>query len=452
MRYNFLSIQIFLKICLIVSIHPIDVAYAQSTIKPQLEVYAVDQKGEKSKNFTILRKILIKSNYIPLLPMVFFDKNSSIIPERYEQDSSSTTSTEDKFALEYFNKSTLSAYYSLLHIIGERLARDSNYNEKIKLVAYNDKTESKDIALERAKSVKLFLKNTYKINEDRIIIDEKSDATSRAKNINRTVKQSDVEFIDAENRRVEIMGNWNITKPLFVKSYDTSYTPPSLFFKMDLGVESEKLSNQMLYGFQVNTSLGNIDTIYTNPFGNGPLKEVVWEIGKNSRPKPIAVPMDFRLDIQLEDGQVYNSEVIQRKVENKNRTKTKDLTKNKNGVFEYNLILFEHGSAELSDTHKRILDIINEEALNVSGKTISIYGFCDTTGNIASNKKLSQQRADSVKMYLLNTLQITASQNTINSQGVGNMDLFNDNYALPESRMYCRTVKILLLKEEDDDE
>ncbi|MDQ5847335.1 MAG: OmpA family protein, partial [Acidobacteriota bacterium] len=62
---------------------------------------------------------------------------------------------------------------------------------------------------------------------------------------------------------------------------------------------------------------------------------------------------------------------------------------------------FRTGSAVLSPDSKTKLDEIATKALNAKGYVLEVSGFADTTGNINTNRALSQRRADAVIRYLV---------------------------------------------------
>jgi OOP family OmpA-OmpF porin len=62
---------------------------------------------------------------------------------------------------------------------------------------------------------------------------------------------------------------------------------------------------------------------------------------------------------------------------------------------------FRTGSAVLSPDSKTKLDEIATKALNAKGYVLEVAGFADTTGNLNTNRALSQRRADAVIRYLV---------------------------------------------------
>lgn len=69
-------------------------------------------------------------------------------------------------------------------------------------------------------------------------------------------------------------------------------------------------------------------------------------------------------------------------------------------VLGENAIRFETGKSTLTQSAKDNLDKLIPVFKEYPDTNISIYGYTDNTGNLQSNKTLSEKRADAVKSYL----------------------------------------------------
>jgi outer membrane protein OmpA-like peptidoglycan-associated protein len=99
------------------------------------------------------------------------------------------------------------------------------------------------------------------------------------------------------------------------------------------------------------------------------------------------------------------------------------------------LITFETNSATLTARSRRSLDVVGQAL--ASGKLapfrFAIEGYADPRGSSAANLKLSQQRAQSVRTYLVDTLHIDPAR--LDAVGKGDRDLMNKaNVDAPENR------------------
>lgn len=107
-------------------------------------------------------------------------------------------------------------------------------------------------------------------------------------------------------------------------------------------------------------------------------------------------------------------------------------------------VLFKtNTSTLLPDAEKRLNDIA--VALKEDKRNIVVYGFTDSTGTDAVNQKLSEDRAASVRSYLVKQ---GVPSERITSEGKGKSDPIADN-ATPEGRANNRRVEIVLKKSDD---
>jgi outer membrane protein OmpA-like peptidoglycan-associated protein len=87
---------------------------------------------------------------------------------------------------------------------------------------------------------------------------------------------------------------------------------------------------------------------------------------------------------------------------------------------------FRVNSAVLSPDAKAQLDSVANKAKAAKGFVIEVSGFTDTTGSIEKNRRLSQQRADSVVRYLVENHQIPLRR-IITPYGYGETNAVADN-------------------------
>lgn len=99
------------------------------------------------------------------------------------------------------------------------------------------------------------------------------------------------------------------------------------------------------------------------------------------------------------------------------------------------LITFDTNSANLSERAKTSLDAVGQALSSdkLSGARFAIEGHADPRGGAAANLKLSQLRAQSVRDYLVNQLQIDAAR--LDAVGKGSQEPMNKaNPQAPENR------------------
>ncbi len=103
-------------------------------------------------------------------------------------------------------------------------------------------------------------------------------------------------------------------------------------------------------------------------------------------------------------------------------------------------IQFETGSAVIKSESYKLLDEILESSVVAEGLKVGVYGHTDNVGGAASNQKLSEDRANSVKSYLLSKGLAAAR---IESKGFGPAKPIADNNSAA-GRAQNRRVQIAL--------
>ncbi|QYF95720.1 OmpA family protein [Massilia sp. PAMC28688] len=95
------------------------------------------------------------------------------------------------------------------------------------------------------------------------------------------------------------------------------------------------------------------------------------------------------------------------------------------------LITFEPNSAALTASSRQSLEVVGQALASekLSPFRFAIEGHADPRGLAANNLKLSQLRAESVRAYLVNTMQIDGAR--LDAIGKGDRELMNK--AVPEA-------------------
>jgi outer membrane protein OmpA-like peptidoglycan-associated protein len=112
-------------------------------------------------------------------------------------------------------------------------------------------------------------------------------------------------------------------------------------------------------------------------------------------------------------------------------------------VQETVVVNFRVNSAVLSPEAMGQLDTLAANALNVRGYVIEVAGHTDSTGSVAKNFQLSQQRAESVVQYLAVTHKIPLRR-FITPMGYGKTEAVADN-TTAAGRAQNRRVEVKLL-------
>jgi outer membrane protein OmpA-like peptidoglycan-associated protein len=364
--------------------------------------------------------------YFPIHPYVFFEKGSQEIPSRYKMLSKSEARNFKESDLEDFMKGDLTSketnidqlmktYYNILNIYGDRM-RD-NPDEELMLRG-SDPEESE--AQASAAVVKKYLVENFGINPDRITIETDPPFTPSGSIYTEEKSQRK---IDDENRRVKfVFSNPKMTKPIEYTIRDESSIDNDMFFTIDRDVTFQSWDI---------TITGEDKTMYFGPY-----------LYKSARINPSEL-MRF-----LETGS-YNAKV---EITDEKGKKTSEnipfkLTKAKELVNAARyLMLFDYNSNDAVNIYKnKITEEIAPAIL--TGALVIVHGHTDDIGTLEGNQKLSQERANEVKMVIDNQLTKENIKAKVRAIGVGQSKVqysFNNRY--PEGRMYNRNIFVEIIK------
>ncbi|HRP03041.1 MAG TPA: OmpA family protein [Candidatus Kapabacteria bacterium] len=354
----------------------------------------------------------------PLMPYIFFDDNSSEIPQRYIVYNTSNDAQNFKYS-SLVGKSTIETYYQMLNIYGKRMA--DNPNEKIILSGYKSnqgkEKKNKAISKQRAEKIRDYFVNVWKIESSRIKI-ESGNLPKKASN--------DKDPLGAEeNRRVEIfVDNWETMKPIQLDDTLRKITPEKIILKPTATADRGIANYQM----KINN---NFATMKDFAGTGSPSGEFVWDFANDPRTPKLKNDLTYYIEVKDKDGSTYATDPKTLKlellsIEEKRKNATKDTIIN-----VYNLILFDFNKSTLDPTNKRITDIIKSEI--PENAIVKVTGYTDMIGKEDYNLKLSTARAKS-------TADALNFKNTTYT-GKGEYELLFDNSS-PEGRYYCRTVVV----------
>ena len=119
---------------------------------------------------------------------------------------------------------------------------------------------------------------------------------------------------------------------------------------------------------------------------------------------------------------------------------TSELTDGSLKVAFPGITAFSHDGASISDEQQSLLNGVVEALDNISYQKLTVVGHSDSSGQLAYNNKLSQQRAEQVRAYLV---QQGLHAERVEAQGRGPAEPVADN-STPEGRAANRRVEVLL--------
>jgi outer membrane protein OmpA-like peptidoglycan-associated protein len=406
----------------------------------KLDMVAYDEAGKEQKLDKIKLEVELTREIYPLLPIIFFEENSKNLPERYNQISSNMG-----FELNDLEPNPIVYNRNTLNIIGQRMSENKGAN--ISISGFIDPTTEQDcnLAYQRAKSIKDYLVNIFKINENRIeIIYNSNDCVP--KDLTRT--QSPEGY--AENRRVEI--NSNMPELLFAVTntkYEEPKTikPPNILFKIyaDNVISNKEfeqnfepypkksnLKYEMLHFWSLNVNQKNNNLFRTE--GHSQYSEIPFEF---SRKNATELQSGVNLEVELKgiDDLGFGNQDVKSILVSKDTLLVE--------VEKLTLTVFKVSQATL-DTRikneiKKFISTLDENS------EIEITGYSDKLGNEIANKNLSAVRAEEVKKYISS---IAPRAKFTKVVGIGSEEFAPGikSYETPEERFISRTVEISIKK------
>ncbi|MBI3258204.1 MAG: OmpA family protein [Ignavibacteriae bacterium] len=387
-----------------------------------IKVVGVDSLRNETSSAGFTVEEFTSNRILPLLPYIFFDDNSSVIPSKYI---SLNNIQAQRYSVKSLAKSeTLEAYYNLLNIVGKRM--QDNPTATLKIIGCNSgigaELSNKTVSTDRAAAVKSYLQDVWKVAESRLDIESRDTPGTPSTPLNEPDKI-------AENRRVELYSsNYEILEPLDLSDTLRVANPPIARFKPAVNAEAG-LKEWVIKASQKNTSTLNFEK---NGQTNLP-SAIDWMMNENRHSIP-SLDNQIEVSFQVRDmsgqSKVFSSSIpvsyISINKKRQERIQDKEINR-------YNLILFEFSKYELKPSDAKIIDIIKKNLQPNS--IISITGYTDRAGDALRNAKLSQNRANEVKEAL------NHPNTTVVGAG-GKIFLYNND--IPEGRFYCRTVDILV--------
>ncbi len=378
--------------------------------------YAIDKSGKKLNKRELIIEEFSQKNLHPLLNYIFFEPNESYIPSRYKLLGESETAQFDYNRFHGF--STLDIYYNILNIVGFRMSRNKEATLTLTGCTAGSKEEKKNkgLSADRAKAIKDYLTNVWKIQESRIKI------YARGLPEQASLPLDDPEKAQ-ENARVEMTSNdYEIFAPLLTVDTLRETDPEIIRFYTTLdhttGFKSTKIKIM-----SDTVPVGELDPI------NSGSEFFDWRIDKELKDSIVR----FMLYVADNNGNTYHTPA---KVIPVNRLTLQKKQSSSMIDVEYDnfsLILFDFARSAVNEANQKISESIKKRIKKES--KIKIYGYTDKTGEDNYNRKLSLNRAnqfrDALRIYDAET------------HGIGEDVLLYDNH-LPEGRFYCRTVQIII--------
>ena len=387
----------------------------------EITAVGVDEFGNEITNPKFKIEEYISSRLDPLLNYVFFDENSSQLPNRYY----TLNNTKDFNVDSLYHETTLDIYYNLLNIVGSRMQQypDANLTVTGCNSDMNSEKGNLELSRNRAEAVKVYLTDAWGIDEKRIITEARNLPTQPS------TPSDNPDKID-ENRRAELSSDdYRILEPVFIEKIERKSNPPIVRFKVDYKSEAG-LKEWEISAYQENAAKDKfVKKGYTEIKG-----QIDWQLEDYQKIIPKHEQnLIYTLSLQDSKG---NQKKISEQTLPIEVISIQEKVKQKIGDYEidkYSLILFSFDEAKIESNHEKIISFIKDRLQ--SDSEVEILGYTDRTGESAHNQALSENRAKATQKAL--------DIEEAFVSGVGEDDLLYTN-DLPEGRFYCRTVQIIV--------
>jgi outer membrane protein OmpA-like peptidoglycan-associated protein len=387
--------------------------------KPEIKI--VEPEKNMIEHFSVqdfkLTETIVTQTY-PLLLYVFFDEKDTKLKNKYKSDKDIAQFSENNLPT-----NTLDIYYNLFDIIGNRMKKYPD--AKLLLTGTSDGREAGTIeerlaiAEKRARTIKEYLVNRWDISPQSISI--------QTRDIPELPTSEAYPEGYEENRRVEINSNTAEILAPVIHSKFLEYTSTQKSIIADINLNDENISSwKVTFKDDHNNEIYKKNG-YGTPEGNIeiPVNQIlIDEAGR-------VISTNSGISTELEVTNSLN------KTESKKQKLDIILSKNQYEVGRLNLIVFDFDKFDISSLNRKlIIDFVKSSISKNS--IVRITGGTDRLGEADYNKKLSVERAKSVRKFLRS---IKPDINIVEVEGKGASELKYNN-DLPEGRFYCRTVMI----------
>lgn len=370
---------------------------------------------------TVTRRSIQATEAHALLPYIFFDQDSAVIPVRYVQ---LTTKTRTGFQMERIPRgNTLGVYYQLLNVIGQRMREDRKAT--VTLTGCTGQFEHGDTVLSRrrAEAVRDYLVHVWRLQPKRITI------APRLLPANPSLSEVDTVEGSRENQRVEISSdNYAILGPVMLP--DTSILQPVGTIRF-LPRTSDTVKNLDSWSLDIRIGDSVVKDAVT---GNGPVPPQIDYTLESRSDLDLRTPVEVSSTLVLHDtayeelAHMSSQPVVIRQEGN-----FEEIHPMVNGHYldRYNLLLFSFDSAGVLDFTQQATSIMRNRI--TASSIVRVIGHTDRIGLPSYNQKLSERRAETAA----GLLGLTPKEVI----GMGEKELLYDN-TFPEGRYYSRTVTV----------
>jgi outer membrane protein OmpA-like peptidoglycan-associated protein len=270
------------------------------------EVVGISADGKETPNPTVRVEEFRSTKHVQLLPYVFFNDNSFVIPMRYKRLTASEHTTFRVASLDKLK--ALDVYYALLNIIGKRMEERPAVVLTVTGCAVNvgvgTEPKAAKLADQRAQAVSDYLQDVWKITAKRIVIQRRTTLDVAANDTS-----NDAATNAADNRRVELSSDdASILAPVEFETTRNMVNPPTLRLGLNAnagpGLKQWELEIAQFEGREVRT-------LQATAGGNTIPPQYTWNIDADERNIPaVSGSMDVRFGITDIDNRNVDAPIL----------------------------------------------------------------------------------------------------------------------------------------------
>ncbi len=405
-------------------VEPVDpVQVAVENVPPRItasiDARALDEEGNTLPAAVVNVTEVYYRLYSPLMPIVYFERGSSLIPQRYVQYGPEGAAS---FAVDSLARlSPIDASHHALNVIGSRLRKDPGAT--VTLVARSSRDESPGLSLARAQSVRSYLATTWGVDTNRMAI--RTGVTGRGR-ISETTEQG-----REEARNVEIVSRSpGIMAPVATARLVRDFHPPDI--ELDPVYDAE--AGVRRWSISVSTG-GRVIERYSSDEAEGTSGSGEWEIS-HARHDGSLVPLVVELVVEDSTGRSVTAR-DELPLTLRQTSDTVDGVRAGSGRQRMLLSIpgFDHDSFEPGESNRQLAVRVGEMIRD--GATVTVTGYRSGTDdpNIAD---LDGKRAEAVARILRESTGVSDIEMDVVAGGEpGEEDL-------PEARAFARGVTVLI--------
>jgi outer membrane protein OmpA-like peptidoglycan-associated protein len=373
------------------------------TPRAQPEVHDVELSADVREAIRI--EEIEEERYQPILPYVFFERGSDVVPERYESKESLVALSARLTPVQF--------HHRVLSVIAERMRQFPSAEITLVGTSANDDPDT-TIALRRARAIATVFTQGYGIAAKRLKV------RARRLPANTSIASgAEASLADEENRRVEILAsNADVLAPYRTADTVGSMTPPSVTVRVRTS-DGAPINRWVLRANdnRVDSSARPAtDAIVFTP--DGAAAQELIQGGK------------LRLSLSGDHKGAPVSDTLDLPIKTVRLIDKRRERRNDSIIERFELVVFPFRSAELTDEHRRVLDFVRGRV--GKGARIQVEGCTDIIGSKEDNDRISLERARAVAAQL---------SGRVTAVGRGEPDA-SQSQRLPEERMLQRVVRI----------